>query len=309
VELIRGWHNLRPRHRGCVLSIGNFDGVHLGHQALLKKLLERSQEFQSPSLVLSFEPQPNEFFQQYNKTSRLMRLREKAQALDEFGVDRLLIGYFNKVFAEVSAEDFIRDYLVQRLGVKHIIVGDDFRFGYKRVGDWALLKAEGQRYGFTVEKMPSTMMEGERVSSTLVRESLEKGDLQKAELLLGRPYSFSGRVVHGDKLGRTLGFPTANIYLHRLYTPIQGIFAVLVDGLRSTPLKGVASVGTRPTVGGNKIILEIYLFDFDEDIYGKHLRVNFVAKHREEEKFSSLDELQSQIVKDVEWATEVLALK
>jgi riboflavin kinase/FMN adenylyltransferase len=292
-----------------VLSIGNFDGVHLGHQALLKKLLERSREFQCPSLVLSFEPQPNEFFQHYNETSRLMRLREKTQALDEFGVDRLLIGYFNKVFAEVSAEDFIRDYLVQRLGVRHIIVGDDFRFGYKRVGDWELLKAEGERYGFTVEKMPSTLMEGQRVSSTLVRESLEKGDLQKAELLLGRPYSFSGRVVHGDKLGRTLGFPTANIYLHRLYTPIQGIFAVLVDGLRSTPLKGVASVGTRPTVGGNKIILEVHLFDFDEEIYGRHLRVNFVAKHREEEKFSSLDEMQSQIIKDVEWAREVLAPK
>ena len=307
MELIRGWHNLKPRHRGCVLTIGNFDGVHRGHQALLKNLLEHSAALKLPSVVITFEPQPNEYFRRDKKITRLMRLREKIQALDEAGVDRLLVGYFNGAFAQVSAEDFVRDYLVGRLGVKHIIVGDDFRFGFERRGDVQLLSSMGELHGFTVQKMMTTSDHDERVSSTLVRESLEAGNLERAEQLLGHRYSLSGRVIHGDKLGRTLGFPTANIYLHRLYTPVHGIFAVLVAGLGSTLRQGVASVGTRPTVGGTKVILEVFLFDFDEDIYGRHLRVHFVAKHRDEEKFPTVEAMRVQIAEDVEWARKVLA--
>lgn len=306
MEVIRGWHNLKPPHRGCVLTIGNFDGVHRGHQALLETLLERSRAHQLPSLVITFEPLPYEYFQRDKKITRLMRLREKIQALDELGVDRLLIGYFNDSFAKISAVDFVSDYLVRRLGVKHIVVGDDFRFGSERRGDFDLLVAMGEQFGFTVARMHTTLYEGERVSSTLLRKALEEGNLARAEHLLGHHYSLSGRVVHGDKLGRTLGFPTANIHLNRLYTPVQGIFAVLVEGLGPIPLKGVASVGTRPTVGGTKITLEVFLFDFDEDIYGRQVRVNFVAKHRDEEKFPTIEAMQVQIAKDVEWARGVL---
>lgn len=306
MELIRGWHNLKPPHRGCVLTIGNFDGVHHGHKILLNILMDESRRLQLPSLVITFEPQPNEFFSHGKKTSRLMSLREKIQALDEVGIDRLLVVYFNEAFAQVSAEEFVRDYLVGRLGVKRIIVGDDFHFGAKRLGDVMMLEKLAPQYDFEVDHMLTYADQGERVSSTLVRQSLERGELERAEQLLGHRYSLSGRVVHGDKLGRTLGFPTANIYLHRLYTPVHGIFAVLVEGLGPNPLKGVASVGSRPTVGGTKVILEVYLFDFDEDIYGRHVRVNFVAKHRDEEKFPSVEAMRLQIVEDAEWARGVL---
>lgn len=307
MELIRGWHNVRPSHRGCVLTIGNFDGVHRGHQALLQRLLVVSQQLNLPTQVITFEPQPNEYFQRQQKIARLMRLREKLQALDEVGIDRLFVGYFNQAFAQVSAEEFVVDYLVGRLGVKHIIVGDDFRFGHRRQGDINLLIELGQQYGFTAEPMPTFELDGERVSSSLIRTVLESGDLNRAEQLLGHRYSLSGRVAHGDKIGREIGFPTANIHLHRLFTPVHGIFAVRVYGVGSVPIDGAANVGSRPTVGGNKIILEVHLFDFNQDIYGRHVQVEFIKKLRDEEKFSTVEAMRVQIIEDVNLARAVLA--
>lgn len=307
MEFIRGWHNVRSSHRGCVLTIGNFDGVHRGHQALLQRLLAVSRQLNLPTQVITFEPQPNEYFQRTIKNARLMRLREKIKALDEVGVDRLLVGYFDEVFAQVSAEEFVLDYLVGRLGVKHIIVGDDFRFGYRRQGDINLLIELGRQHGFTAETMPTFELDGERVSSSLIRTILESGDLNRAEQLLGHRYSLSGRVAHGDKIGREMGFPTANIHLHRLITPVHGIFAVRVFGIGATPIDGAANVGSRPTVGGNKIILEVHLFDFNQDIYGQHVRVEFIKKLRDEEKFSTVEAMRVQIVEDVKFARVVLA--
>ncbi len=306
MDLIRGWHNVRSVHKGCVLTLGNFDGVHKGHQALLKHLLSASQKFQLPALVIIFEPQPNEYFHRDKKIGRLMRLREKIKALHEFGVDRVLVGKFNHAFAHVNAEHFVVDYLVGKLGVKHIIVGDDLRFGFERRGDFNLLVAMGEQYGFTVEKMPTCEMTGERISSTLVRKALIEGNMARARELLGHGYVFSGRVAHGDKLGRKIGFPTANIHLHRLYTPVEGVFAVLVYGLGPHPIKGAANVGSRPTVGGKKIILEVYLFDFNQDIYGRHVEVEFIHKLRQEEKYDTIEAMQEQITKDVEKAKSIL---
>lgn len=306
MDVIRGWHNVRPEHKGCVLTLGNFDGVHKGHQALLKHLLSASQKFQSPAVVIIFEPQPNEYFHRDKKIGRLMRLREKIKALHEVGVDRVLVGKFNNAFAHLSAEHFVADYLVGKLGVKHIIVGDDLRFGFERRGDFNLLVALGEQYGFTVEKMPTCEMTGERISSTLVRKALIEGNMTRARELLGHGYVFSGRVAHGDKLGRKIGFPTANIHLHRLYTPVEGVFAVLVYGIGPHPIKGAANVGSRPTVGGKKIILEVYLFDFNQDIYGRHVEVEFIHKLRDEEKYETIEAMQEQITKDVEKAKSIL---
>lgn len=308
MEVMRGWHNVRPEHRGCVATIGNFDGVHLGHQALLKRLKAVSHQFKLPTQVITFEPQPNEYFQRTQNPARLMRLREKIEALDDVGVDRLLVGYFNKAFSQVTAEQFVEEYLVGRLGIKHIIVGDDFHFGFQRQGDFQLLIALGKKYGFTAEKMLTFEMDGERVSSTLVRKALENGQLKKAVQLLGHPYTLSGRVAHGEKIGREIGFPTANIHLHRLYTPVHGIFAVLVHGLGATPLLGAASVGSRPTVNGSKVLLEVHLFDFNQNIYGRHVRVEFVEKIRNEEKFETIEAMRLQIMEDVKSARLVLNL-
>ncbi|MBX9586574.1 MAG: bifunctional riboflavin kinase/FAD synthetase [Gammaproteobacteria bacterium] len=306
MELIRGWHNVREKHRGCVLTLGNFDGVHKGHQALLQRLLQVSQKNNSPSLVMIFEPQPNEFFYRDKKIGRLMRLREKVKALHEISVDRVLVGKFNNAFAHITAENFVAEYLVGKLGVKHIIVGDDLRFGFERRGDFNLLVALGEQYGFTVEKMPTFEIGNERTSSTLIRQALIEGDMGRARKLLGHGYAFSGRVAHGDKIGRTIGFPTANIHLHRLCTPVEGVFAVLVTGLGPHPIKGAANVGSRPTVGGKKIVLEVYLFDFNEDIYGRHVEVEFVQKIREEETYETIEAMQVQIEKDVEKAKAIL---
>lgn len=306
MEVIRGWHNVRPKHKGCVLTLGNFDGVHRGHQAVLKQLIAASQKLQCPSVVIIFEPQPYEYFHPDIKIGRLMRLREKIKALHEIGVDRVLVGKFNDAFAHVSAVDFVSEYLVGKLGVKQIIVGDDLRFGFQRQGDFKFLVDQGAKFGFIVEEMKTLERAGERISSTLVRKALVDGDMVRARELLGHGYVFSGRVAHGDKIGRKIGFPTANIHLHRLYTPVEGVFAVLVYGLGPTPIKGAANVGSRPTVGGKKIVLEVYLFDFNRDIYGKHVDVEFVQKLREEEKFETVEAMQVQIEKDVEKAKLVL---
>ncbi len=299
MELIRGLHNLRPRHRGCVATLGNFDGVHLGHQAVIGQLADEAEALHLPTLVMLFEPQPQEFFAPAKAPPRLMRLREKLQALRRYAVDRVLCVHFDQAFADLEPEDFVRRVLVEGLGVKYLVVGDDFRFGHKRHGDFAMLQAAGREYGFQAVNMHSLTIDGGRVSSTRIRAALAAADLATAEKLLGRPYRMCGRVAHGDKLGRTLGVPTANLYLHRHDSPLKGVYVVELFGLPGEPLPGVANVGTRPTVGGTRMLLEVHLLDFDRDIYGQYVHVNFLHKLRDEKRFGSLEELKAKMLQDV----------
>lgn len=252
MELIRGLHNLRPEHRGCVATIGNFDGVHLGHKAVLSQLAAKARALSLPALVMIFEPQPQEFFAPERVPARLTRLREKLHALDMDEVDRVLCVRFDAAFAAVAAEDFVCGILAEGLGVRYVVVGDDFRFGHRRRGDFEFLQAEGARLGFEVARRDTFSLNGVRVSSSRVREALERGDLGGARDLLGYVFNMTGRVAHGDKRGRTIGYPTANIYLHRRSVPLQGVFAVRVAGIDDDPLPAVANVGVRPTVGGTE---------------------------------------------------------
>ncbi len=302
MELIRGVHNLRRRHRGCVATIGNFDGVHLGHQAVLGQLAQKADPLGLPALVVTFEPQPQEFFAPGAAPARLTRFREKLQALRRYSVDRVLCVRFDRRFAALSAEAFIEGLLVGKLGVRYLVVGDDFRFGAGRAGDFEMLRQAGERHGFRVVNMHAFDIDGERVSSTRIRAALAEGDLGTAEKLLGRPYRMCGRVAHGDKRGRGLGFPTANIYLHRNKTPVQGVYAVEMFGLEREPVQGVANVGNRPTVEGTRTLLEVHLFDFDEDIYGRYVNVDFLHRIRPERRFDSFEALTGQIQRDVEKA-------
>ncbi len=299
MELIRGLHNLRPHHRGCVATIGNFDGVHLGHQAVLGQLAEKAQALCVPTTVITFEPQPREYFAPDSAPARLTRFREKLNALRRYSVDRVLCLRFNRRLAELPPEAFIQRILIDGLAVKYLVVGDDFRFGKARAGDFGLLRAEGERAGFQVVSMHTFITGDARVSSTRTREALARGDMDQAELLLGRPYRLSGRVAHGDKRGRTIGFPTANIHLHRRSAPVSGVFAVEVFGIEGEPVEGVANIGRRPTVDGSRPILEVHLFDFSGDIYGRHVHVDLLHKLREERRFESFEALRRQIELDV----------
>ncbi len=302
MELIRGLYNLRQRHAGCVATIGNFDGVHLGHQAVLGQLAEKSAELGIPAVVVLFEPQPQEFFARGPLPARLSRFREKMQALRRYSVDRVVCLRFNRSLAAMQAQDFIQKLLVDGLGVRYLVVGDDFRFGHARQGDFAMLQAAGLQQGFQVVNMHTFSVDTIRVSSTRIREALANGDFTAAEKLLGRPYRMSGRVSHGDKRGHDLGFPTANIQLHRRVTPLQGIFAVEVFGLDQEPLAAVASIGTRPTFDGTRCLLEVHVFDFDRDIYGCYVQVDFLRKLRDEVRFDTPAALRQQMEIDARQA-------
>ena len=307
MELIRGQHNLRPHHRGCVATIGNFDGVHLGHQAILAQLTEQAARLHLPRLVITFEPQPQEFFAGPTASpARLMRLREKLQALDGLGIERTLCLEFDQRLATMPAQTFIETLLVEGLGIRYLVVGDDFRFGHRRAGDFALLVEAGQRYGFEVADNHSYILDGERVSSTRIRQALSQGDLELAARLLGRPYDMCGRVAHGDQRGRTIGFPTANIHLHRRVTPVYGVYAVLLSGPELRPWPGIANVGRRPTVQGVREQLEVHLLDYQGDLYGRHVKVDFLHYLRPEQRFESLDALRQQIHIDSQHAQNIL---
>lgn len=283
------------------LTIGNFDGVHLGHQAMLERLKEAARAFGIPSCVLTFEPHPREFFAPDHAPTRLTNLREKLELLAEFGVDRAHVCRFNYEFAKITAEDFVERILAHGLGARWLLVGDDFRFGARRAGDFDLLKQAAPRCGFEVAAMESVGLEGLRISSTAIRNALVAGDVALARRLLGRPYSISGRVVDGDKLGKKIGFPTANIQLKHNRPPVSGIFVVEVEGLAAKPLPGVASLGVRPTLKqGGKPTLEVHIFDFNLEIYRRHVRVDFLHKLRDEEKFPDMESLTRQIALDVE---------
>lgn len=298
--LIRGLYNLRSEFtNGCVATIGNYDGVHLGHQKVLDFAKRAALELKLPLMVIIFEPYPEEFFTG-KRLLRLTNLREKLVLLGQQGVAWVLLLSFNAHFAEFTAKRFITEVLVKRLLVKYLVIGDDFVFGHKREGDYSLLKQEGKGYGFQVKQIPSFKIDGVRVSSSLIRIALMQGDLEIAAKFLGRPYTISGRIVHGDHLGRDLGFPTANIYLRKRKPPLPGVYAVKIYGLVKEALSGIANIGFRPTVGGKYQLFEVYIFDFNSDIYGKIVTVEFCKRIRDEEKFDSLTELQVQIRKDIE---------
>ncbi|MEN8206700.1 MAG: bifunctional riboflavin kinase/FAD synthetase [Pseudomonadota bacterium] len=302
MELVRGLHNLRPEHRGCVATIGSFDGIHLGHQAVLARLAAQGRERHLPVTLVTFEPQPREYFMPEAAPPRLTRFREKLEVLRHCGIDRVVCLRFNDYLAGLTADEFIQRIMLDGLVVKYLVVGDDFRFGKGRTGDYSLLEQAGKMHGFPVVTMQTFNVGNHRVSSTRIREALNAGDLSGAEALLGRPYWMSGRVAHGDKRGRTIGFPTANIFLHRNAVPVDGVFAVDMSGIDNRPVTGVANVGTRPTVDGSRTLLEVHLFDFDRDIYGCHVQVSFLKKLRPERRFESFELLKRQIELDAEQA-------
>ena len=303
MELIRGLHNLRPRHRECVLTIGVFDGVHVGHQTLLSRLSVLGEDYNLPSMLMCFEPQPQEALDYLVTPARLTPFREKIQALVSTKVDRVLCVRFDEVFASKTANEFIEIVLVEKLGVRHIVVGDDFRFGYQAEGDFELLREAGQRCGFDVHRRDTHRLVGDRVSSTRLRNLLAIGQLDLAAKLLGRRYVVSGRVRYGRQLGRTLGFPTVNISLRREVSPVSGVFAVHIFlDKESEPYPGVANIGNRPTMEGKEFLLEVHLLDFVGDLYGRYTTVTLLNKIREERRFKDIDALRAQIAQDADTA-------
>ena len=294
IAAVRRCDPVAPR----VVSIGVFDGLHVGHRAILERAKQEAAAAQAKTLVFSFEPTPKEFFAPASSPPRLTRFRERFEQLDALEIDELFCPRFGKIrqFAPLA---FIDSLLLGGLNAKHVVVGDDFRFGADRRGTLEDLRAAGKRRGFRVTEVPPVFWRGERVSSTAIREALKAGDLDSGRAMLGRDYSISGRVVRGLGLGKRMGFPTANVNLKRLRAPVDGIFAARVTGLAATALDGVASVGTRPTIGGSTALLEVLIFDFDRDIYGKYITVHFVKRLREERHFADLQALQRQMHVDV----------
>ncbi|MGB7541027.1 MAG: bifunctional riboflavin kinase/FAD synthetase [Burkholderiales bacterium] len=289
------------------LTIGNFDGVHRGHQAMLARLAGEARKRKLMSCVLTFEPHPREFFVPQAAPTRLTSLREKCELLAAHGVERVHVQRFTRSFAALPPETFVEQVLAKRLQARWLLIGDDFRFGAKRAGDLTLLKSFAGRCGYEVETMPTVTYAGGRVASSAVRAALATGDLASAQALLGRPYSISGRVIHGRKLGRKLGFATANVQLKHNRPPLMGIYAVRIHGVGETPHPAVASLGVRPAVtGSGRAVLEVHLFDFTGDLYDEHLRVEFLHKIRDEEKYPDLETLKAQIARDCDAARNFL---
>ena len=305
MELIRGLVNLDERQRGCVVTIGTFDGIHLGHQALLRRLEEHAARLSVRTVLLTFEPTPREYLSPDTPPARLTSFRERWRVLGGLSLGRLLLLRFGEGLRNLSGEDFA-GLLAREVGARAIVVGHDFRFGCNGEATAPMLAEAGKRLGFEVDVVPPVMLDGARVSSSGVREALGRGDFALAGRWLGRPYSMRGRVVHGQRLGRDLGFPTANLRVERRRTALQGIFAVRVHGVGTTPLQAVASLGTRPTVGGVHTLLEVHVFDFSADLYGREIEVEFVQKLRDEEHFPTLDALVAQIHRDAADARRIL---
>ncbi len=311
MKIIRGCCNVTPVHQRAVLTIGNYDGVHLGHQKIITTVISEAHARGVPSMLMTFEPQPKELFMKADEVpARLMRLRGKCWELEKLGLDYVFVQRFDYNFAGMDAEQFIKDVLVGYLNISCVIVGKNFRFGAKRQGDTVTLEKFGHQYGFDVHTIAPLMLGDVRVSSTQIRQALEHDNLELAEQMLGRHYAMTGRVAHGKKLGRILGFPTANLNVHRKRVPVAGIFAVEVLGLNDKLYYGVANVGNRPTIeGGGRVLLEVHLFDFNQDIYGRYIRVEFVHRLRDEERYDSMEELTAQIYKDAENAREFFRIR
>ncbi len=309
MELIRSLHNLRDHHQKCVATIGNFDGIHLGHQAIISQLKEIAGKHDLPTVIITFEPQPQEYFSPGDAPARLTRLREKIEEMERLSVDRLICLRFNSELASLSPRDFVKRLLIEGLDIRHLVVGDDFRFGKDRQGDYATLEKMADEFGYQLEHTNTCSFAGERISSTRIRQALANDDLILARELLGREYAISGRVVHGDKRGKSLGFPTANMELHRLHSPVAGIYVTRVhvtldhgggQGIVESNYPAVTSIGTRPMFDGEGMRLETHILDFDETLYTKHIRVVFLKKLRPEKKFSNVDDLIKAIETDIE---------
>jgi riboflavin kinase/FMN adenylyltransferase len=301
MSLIRDIDKSRLCNRESVVTIGSFDGVHIGHQAILQQVIDKAKSLDSLAVAMTFEPQPQEYFAAETAPPRLMRLREKIEALLDFGMDLVVCLRFNDQLSSLTATEFVQDILVHGVNTRHLIVGDDFRFGCDRKGDFDTLVTMGQDLGFSVQNTQTIEVESQRVSSTLVRQLLHKSDFDQVSKLLGRPFSINGKVTFGQQLGRELGFPTANVNLNRFRAPLTGVYAVWVDieGIEGR-FKGAANVGVRPTIGDiEKPILEVHLLDFDRQIYGQRISVEFVNKIRDEQQFTSLEHLSDSISDDV----------
>ncbi|MDQ7074526.1 MAG: bifunctional riboflavin kinase/FAD synthetase [Gammaproteobacteria bacterium] len=298
MQLIRGAYNLTSAHHGCVATIGNFDGLHRGHQQVLSGLKQQSQKLGLPSCLISFEPLPREYFAPDNAPARLLTLAEKIERLQQLSLDRLLLLPFNQSLCQQSAEAFIQQTLVTGLGVRYLVVGDDFQFGCDRKGNFELLQNAGRQFDFEVQATETFQLHGQRVSSTQIRQQLAAGKLEQAAQQLGHPFQISGRVAHGFARGRTIGFPTANISLKRQQPPLKGVFVVSATLPDGQVQPAIANIGNRPTVGGTKPLLEVHLFDFGADLYGQRLTIRFLHKLRDEQKFDSFDLLKKQIEHD-----------
>ena len=306
MELIRGFRHLSERHRGSAVTIGTYDGIHLGHQALLGRVSEHATRLARPAMVLTFEPMPREYLARNDPPARLTSCRERWRILERVGgVDYLWLLRFGETLRNLPGEEFA-SLLAKELRARVVVVGHDFRFGRNGEATVPLLEEAGRRLGFAVDVVPAVTLDGQRVSSSGVRDALARGEFDLARRWLGRPYSMISRVVHGNRLGRDLGFPTANLRIERRRTPIAGIFAVRVHGVGATPLPGVASLGMRPTVAGKEMLLEAHVFDFSGDLYGRELEVEFVAKLRNEEHFANLDALVEQMHRDAAEARRIL---
>lgn len=308
MQLVRGLHNIQTKDHGCVLTIGNFDGVHLGHRKVIEAIVSKAKALNSVPAVLVFEPQPQELFSPETAPARLCRLREKFYLLEQLGVKRLICINFTRQFANQSADQFIDQLLVKSLGIKHLIVGDDFHFGKNRSGNFEKLCQAGEKSGFKVTDTASYKMADCRISSTVIRKALAQGELESAQAMLGRPYSIIGKVFHGDKRGRELGFPTANVLLKRRISPLNGVFAVEVK-TQGGRFNGVANIGDRPTVLGIRQQLEVHIFDFNQNLYGQSIEVFVFKKIRSIIKFTSLDALKRQIQQDSKQARDYLNSK
>lgn len=293
---------------GSVVTIGAYDGLHLGHRQLLERVVSSARRRSMPAVLMSFEPTPKEFFSAAKPPARLMRFREKFEELASAGIDVFYCPRFARAMREIPAADFVRRILIHGLNTRHLVVGDDFHFARRREGGVEHLARAAAALDFELEQVPSVIADGVRVSSTAVREALAVGDLKRATTLLGRPYRMSGKIVAGEKLGRKLGYPTANVDLRRRQSAVIGIFAVRVHGLDGGPRDAVASVGSRPTFNGSKPLLEVHVFDFDGDIYGRYIHVDFIARLRDQQKFDSADELVAQMHVDADNARSILAM-
>jgi riboflavin kinase/FMN adenylyltransferase len=303
MELIRGIHNLRARHRGCVVTTGAFDGVHRGHQAVLAHLKREGKRLGLPAVVIIFEPLPREYFQPLEAPPRILNFREKILALADQGIDRVLCLKFDPALQTMTAKAFTERIFVEGLGARYIVLGDDFRFGQSREGSLQYLLSQRDAYGFDAVPTDTVALEGERVSSTRIRGALEQGDFALAEDLLGRPFTMGGRVVYGKQLGQTLGSPTANIALNRLRSPLRGVFAVTVTGAGLRDAPGIANVGVRPTVDDSiRANLEVHVLDINRPLYGRRLSVRFLHKMRDEQKFESIEALRAHILADIDSA-------
>ena len=308
-KFIRGLHNLKPARTGCVATIGSFDGVHLGHRAILKQLIDKACELRLPSVVMIFEPQPREFFTGEQAPARLMRLREKVEELIEVGVDKVFCLQFNRSLRSLSATDFIEQVLISGLKIRCLVVGDDFKFGHDRSGNYQLLKKFGCENNFDVIDTCTLEYQDKRISSTWIRSAINVSDFTLAKCLLGKPFRITGCVIYGQKLGREIGVPTANVQLKRYSAPLSGVFVVEVI-INGRFLPGVANVGIRPTIGDLvKPVLEVHLLNFNEDIYGQRIHVEFKSKIRGEKNFSSVDLMAKQIHSDIQSATKYFSKK